>query len=241
MKANASQRWLIILLAVASVGTTLLVGLTVWNRHEQSLNHADGLRGGVMSTTAPNEVPILTTLPSFTLIDHNEAAFGSEHLRGKVWIADFIFSRCAGPCPMMTSRLARLQTKLNTHDRWDDIRLVSISVDGNHDTPAVLKRYAQAAGADDHHWLFLTGSQKDVWQLVTNGFRLPIGEDIKNASMPIFHSQKFVLVDALGRVRGFYDALEPNANQKLLKDLNRILAQTPPSASLNQNPVGGRR
>ena len=97
-----------------------------------------------------------------------------------------------------------------------------------------------AADADTEHWKFLTGPQQDIWNLATIGFRLPVGEENKNAQIPIFHSQKFVLVDSLGLVRGFYDALEQAGQQQLLDDLSRVIHETsnlspPPRISSPEN------
>lgn len=228
MSVTVTQRWLVALLAMASVGTTALVGINVFGRHRHpTADGGDDLRGGVLGPTSPENPPVLFTLPPFALIDHLGQTFGSQQLRGKTWIADFVFSRCAGPCPMMTQQMTQLQTQLAEHPAWKNIRLISVSVDPEHDTPSVLGQYADEAHADAGHWRFLTGAHSEIWRLIKTAFRLPIKEDPENRNMPIFHSQKFVLVDPLGRVRGFYDALEPQGRQDLMRDLDLVVLEMP--------------
>lgn len=224
MTRKERQRWLIGLLAITSIATTTLIGFNALVDHDVTAQEQT-LNGGANVSATSDNPPVLFDLPSFNLVDQSGARFGSEQLRGKIWIADFIFSRCAGPCPMMTHRLAQLQEQLSEHPRWEEIHLVSVSVDGDYDTPGVLQNYAQAAGAIPQRWKFLTGAQQDIWNLVLTGFRLPVGEAVKNAQMPILHSQKFVLVDRVGRVRGYYDALEPAGQERLLDDLSHVLPE----------------
>ena len=223
-KPSRTPRFIVALLALASLGTTALIGINVLGR-QHSGNANTPLQGGPLDAAATLDPAVLVTLPPFALIDQSGNAFGSDQLAGKVWIADFIFTRCAGPCPMMTSRMAGLQAQLAQHPRWKDIRLVSITVDPGRDTPSALREYARLAHADDEHWVFLTGTREKVWKLIRDGFKLPVGEDPDTTEMPIFHSQKFVLVDQVGRVRGFYDGLSDDGRGALSQDLNHILQE----------------
>src|SRR5206468_11373309 len=122
-----------------------------------------------------------------------------KSLAGKPWIADLIFTHCAGPCPVMTGKMASLQKALAS----SDVRLVSISVDPKNDTPAVLKEYAQKFGADESRWLFLTGDEQAAYD-VARGLLLPA--DPAKADAPIIHSTKFVLIDAAGKIRKYYSS-----------------------------------
>lgn len=224
MTPTKTQRILIALLAVTSIATTTLIAIRVLNRHRyQPTIPQVALQEAVVNNNPANGPPVLRQLPSFTLTDQSGQPFGQKQLQGKVWIADFVFTRCAGPCPMMTSQMAQLQIRLNEHPNRQDIRLVTFSVDPEHDTPAVLQEYARLAHADPQLWRFLTGRREEVWQLVKSGFALPVADAPDNTQMPIMHSQKFVLIDATGRVRGFYDALETPGQQKLWDDLHRVL------------------
>src|SRR6185295_8164904 len=98
-------------------------------------------------------------VPEFKLVDQNDKAFTKKDVLGKVWIADFVFTQCAGPCPMMTQAMAELQKEL----AGSPIQFVSISVDPAHDTPAVLKKYAGVMKADEKNWTFATGDPKEIF------------------------------------------------------------------------------
>jgi cytochrome oxidase Cu insertion factor (SCO1/SenC/PrrC family) len=220
--ANPSPKTLVILLAAVSLGTTALILINVANRRGPDA----AIVGGAIAPTGQLDPPVLVELPPFDLTERSGQPVKLADLTGKTLITAFIFTHCEGPCPMMTSRMAELQKQLASHPRWSDIRLVSISVDPVRDTPERLTEYATWAHADPQQWLFLTGERAYVWDLVRNGFKLPIGET-DNPQMPIFHSQKFLLIDGQGRIRGLYDGLEEEGRQKLLADLDKLLAATP--------------
>jgi cytochrome oxidase Cu insertion factor (SCO1/SenC/PrrC family) len=169
-------------------------------------------------------VRVLATLPEFELQSEQGESVDLYDLHGKVWIADFIFTRCAGTCPLITRDLVGLSKELAASPAEKEVKLISFSVDPDFDRPEVLRDYAKKAGAD---WTFLTGTRDAVRGLVSKGFKLPVG-DQDDASMPIFHSQNFMLVDRAGRVRGAYDALSADGRKDLKKDLAAVLAEPPP-------------
>jgi cytochrome oxidase Cu insertion factor (SCO1/SenC/PrrC family) len=170
--------------------------------------------------------PALLNLPPFSLTDQDGNAFGTDELLGKVWVADFIFTRCAGICPMLTSQMRKLQDELSQDPGWQDVRLVSFSVEPEYDDPQVLTDYAAQHGADPAHWRFLTGTREQIWGLSRNGFKLPVEENTReDADVPIIHSQQLVLVDRAGRVRGLYDGLEDASRVDLRRDAAKVLAE----------------
>ncbi len=177
--------------------------------------------------TSPG-IPVLVMLPEFSLTDQSGAAHGMRELRGSVWIAGFIFTRCAGACPMLTSRMQELQKVFQQSGSWGDVRLVSFSVDPEHDTPEVLSGYASNAGADLRHWRFLTGERPAIWELSRQAFKLPVEENVLEASVPIIHSQQLVLVDRAGRIRGYYDGLELESRNELVEHVAAVLAEPRP-------------
>jgi len=215
---STSRRPLVLLglLAAASLATTGLVAIWAYNQATQNQLPPDAM----------NPVPVLFELPAFELTERSGETVTRDDLLGKVWVGQFIFTRCAGPCPMITARTASLQDLLKQHSRWRDMRLVSFSVDPEHDTPEVLRRYADTAGADANQWLFLTGERAEMWSLVQDGFKLPVGEQ-DDPAMPILHSTRHVLVDAKGRTRGYYSALDDEGRAALLRDLSLVLKETP--------------
>ncbi len=183
------------------------------------------LRPGSGEESADRSIPVLGTIPAFTLTDQSGSDFGTDQLDGKVWIANFIFTRCTATCPMQTRELATIQNRLRRHPLRRDIRLISITVDPEHDTPEVLKSYASAHSADPHMWRFLTGSEDDVRKLSRDSFFLPVEEAADDATSPIVHSSKFILIDPYRRIRGYYEALSADERRDLTRDLDRVLAE----------------
>src|SRR5438105_6860992 len=151
------------------------------------------------------------TLPSFELTNQDGREFGSTELAGKIWIADFVFTSCPGPCPLISNRMSELQKPLEK----TDIHLVSFTVDPEKDTPEVLRSYAQTLHADLKRWDFLTGSRPAIYALARDGFKLAVSDGSDETGLPV-HSTRIVLVDRGGVVRGYYDALAPDAVTKLL-------------------------
>jgi protein SCO1/2 len=167
---------------------------------------------------APAEtLPVLATVPEFSFTSQTGATVGRDSLRGKAWIADFIFTRCAGPCPIMTDRLSQVQRALGSSG--DDVRLVSVSVDPDYDRPDILAKYGARFGADPARWLFLTGPADAVEKFVTKGMLLGLAKDGAGAPM---HAQKFVVVDREGRIRAYRDLEDPNLVPQLLTDLDTL-------------------
>jgi cytochrome oxidase Cu insertion factor (SCO1/SenC/PrrC family) len=179
------------------------------------------LAAGVTARLRTPLPAVYATLPDFALVDQNGRAFGSSALRGRIWIADFIFTHCGGICPAMTSRLARLRRELP-----DQVAFVSFTVDPTRDTPEVLARYARDFGAADS-WSFVTGPQQALYALATGGFKLEAFEvppdQQAGGDGPFLHSGKFVLVDAESRIRGYYDSSDEAAVRRLAADAHRVL------------------
>jgi len=158
--------------------------------------------------------------PDFTFTERSGQTVHRADLAGKVWIADFFYTSCPGPCPMLSSRLSAIQEKLG--DRAD-VRLVSISLDPEKDTPEVLKQYAERFKAGPK-WLFLTGDKATTHLLVQTGFKLAIAEE-RNNPEPITHSTKLLLIDREGWIRGFYEGVGQDQTEQLIKDVDKLLAE----------------
>jgi cytochrome oxidase Cu insertion factor (SCO1/SenC/PrrC family) len=116
-------------------------------------------------------LPVYGVIPDFALIDQSGHSVGRSDLEGKIWIASFLFTNCPDECPLLTAEMARLQSDLA---HITDLRLVSISVDPDRDTPAVLSQYAERFNANPGRWLFLTGDKRAIYRLAREGFRLGI-------------------------------------------------------------------
>jgi cytochrome oxidase Cu insertion factor (SCO1/SenC/PrrC family) len=159
------------------------------------------------------ELPDYETVPHFSMTDSQGHAFDSSQLTGKVWAVDFIYTNCPGPCPMMTSQMHRVEKKVEGEP---DVRLVSISVDPDRDTPAVLDAFAHKFGGPTPHWVFLTGSPETVHLLAHDVFK--VGDLIKLMD----HSTKFVVVDKRGHVRGYYSSFDPEGIASLERDIEAL-------------------
>jgi len=151
----------------------------------------------LLMTCGDEAPPVLAEVPVFTLVDQDGEGYGAEDLRGKPWIASFIFTRCPSVCPMLTSTVRNLQGRLE----GVDIRFVSFSVDPENDTPEVLRRYADSHGADLSTWHFLTGSSEALRETIEEGLRVSMGV---REGRDITHGTHLVLVDAEMHVRGYY-------------------------------------
>ncbi|MEO8049561.1 MAG: SCO family protein [Acidobacteriota bacterium] len=162
-------------------------------------------------------LPSFGVVPDFTLTDQTGAAFKSAaKLDKKIWIADFIFTNCPGPCPRMSSQMHQVQTTLAGNDA---VRFVSFTVDPARDTPPVLAAYAQHFEATTGKWYFLTGAEADLNRMSRGVFML------NNVDGSLQHSTRFALIDGSGRIRGYYLTSEPDAIPTLIADTRRLLKE----------------
>lgn len=158
-------------------------------------------------------LPAYGVVPEFHLTAQTAQPFDSRSLQGKVWVVDFIFTNCPGPCPRMTSQMKQVQ-------RATDIRLVSISIDPKRDTPEVLAAFAQKFHADLSRWVFLTGPRETIQHLSRNVFLLgDVDETLQ-------HSTRFVLVDRKSRIRGFYETSGADSIPRLVADIKSLVKET---------------
>lgn len=210
LMARLNQRtitlWKMTLVLIPIVTLALLL----WLRQLE----LDALRGRIISSYGK--------VPAFQLVNQNGVPFGSSQLAGKIWIADFIFTSCPGPCPMISARMSELQKPLEK----TDVHLVSFTVDPAKDTPQVLRSYAEKLQAEPNRWDFLTGPQSTIYDLSRNGFKLAVADGSDGAGVPL-HSTRFVLVDRRGEIRGYYDSVAADAITKLLADTNHLLREEP--------------
>lgn len=150
------------------------------------------------------ECPITDTtqhyIPQFAFANQNGQLVGSEEMKGKITIVDFFFTSCPSICPVMSKEMERVNDMFREEDR---VRILSISIDPEYDTPEVLQTYADEHGAQAGKWDFLSGDKLETYQLARCGFVLPT---IDGMGVPddFVHSDKFVLIDEQGRIRGYY-------------------------------------
>ena len=160
-----------------------------------------------------SSLPVYYDVPTFDLVAQDGQPFHSGILAGKIWVADFIYTTCPGPCPRMTSQMHEVQDAILPSP---DVKLVSFTVDPERDTPPVLADYAKVHGASKDHWYFLTGPAPTLQKLDRDVFKL----GSLNAAME--HSTRFVLVDRQSRIRGYYETSEPKAISRLIGDIRAL-------------------
>ncbi|MFY2563250.1 SCO family protein [Corallococcus terminator] len=170
-------------------------------------------------------LPVFGALPTFQLTDQTGRPLSDVDLRGAVVVADFIFTRCPTVCPLLTAKMARLQRQ--AREAGLSVRFVSFSVDPRYDTPERLAAYAKTRHLDTSNWSLLTGPLEDVETTVLEGFRVMMGRDVdagEDDFLSIFHGEHFVLVDADGRIRGYYRVLDDSGGlESLERDLEALV------------------
>lgn len=168
----------------------------------------------------PPELPIISQVPEFELISENGQRFGSKDLRGRVYLANFVFARCPSVCPKMLGELEKIQKRVRGTGK--KVAIVTFTVDPEHDNETALFNLARKHKANPFTWTFLTGSDKEaMFKLYRDGFKVGVEQNPKNM-FDIAHSEKIVLVDGENRVRGFY-SFETNDVNKLMIDVGLLI------------------
>src|SRR5437773_1974582 len=170
-------------------------------------------------------LPMYGSVPDFALTNQSGRVVSLSDLRRKVWVADIIFTRCAGPCAKMTREMSELQSAIQANEA---VQFVSLTADPEFDSPDVLKRYGEQFGASPGRWHFLTGRKADLYRLATKGLMLALDEvrpEQRESDNDLFvHSTRFVVVDKQGRIRASFDGAEPSSRPRILETI-RVLMQ----------------
>lgn len=164
-----------------------------------------------------SKLPELGIIAPFEFTDQSGMSFASVQLKGKVWVADFFFTNCPGPCPRMSNQLRRVQEETAN---LAAVHLVSITVDPDRDTPAAMKAFAKRYQAKPERWTFLTGDKERIRKLMVESFYLGFADSLQE------HSTRFVLVDQEMKIRGFYDSFAKDSIDKLIEDIQNLHDRT---------------
>lgn len=164
-------------------------------------------------------LPVLGQVEPFQLKERSGKEITLDSLKGKVWVANFIFTSCTSQCPLIMMEALKVSKALLFKENF---RMVSVTIDPDTDTPKRLTEYADEWKADPFKWLFLTGNFVDVKNLMQKGLNMPA--EVEGVDM--MHSSKFVLVDHLAQIRGYYDADDGLQMKKLLRDSKELLKKT---------------
>lgn len=185
-----------------------------------------------MNRVLPPELPVLFQLPEYSLTNEYSETFGSKDLRGKIYLANFLFTTCPSTCPALVNRMKTVQKRVR--GLGQKVAIVSFTVDPANDSPEVLKKYALKNKYNPYIWSWLTGEKQDLKDLLIGGFKVPMGDgetlngkvDGEDVSLfDIAHTNKIVLVDVIGRIRGYYGTDMEGVN-KLMIDLGLLANRT---------------
>lgn len=208
-KILATSLWVAALLLMVG----LIAFLSVIHSHQAQASNIAG------EIAAENQQPPMPEfeVANFSLTDQLGQKVSNQSLKGHVWIASFIFTRCNQLCPMMSTELETLQKKISN----PAIKIVSFSVDPKWDTPKVLEAYGKRYNADDKRWLFLTGEQKTIGDVATS---LKLGVAMGPNPNVLTHSDKLVLIGPDGKSRGIYTGIDDSDINKLAADAEKLAA-----------------
>lgn len=183
---------------------------------------------------APKPPSDLGAIPSFKLTDQTDHAFTERDMAGKAWVVDFFFSRCTGVCPMLAERMRGIAAWLDRDPRYGArAGLISITVDPEGDSPARLAEYGAANRVEPARWRLLTGASETIQDVIVRGFHVAVGDrkgEPGSGHFDILHGSHLVLVDAHGRIRGYYDT-DPDGIERLKRDLARVLDEPAPTTN----------
>jgi protein SCO1/2 len=155
---------------------------------------------------------------SFALVNQEGKTVSDKNLEGKILVVDFFFTHCPSVCPRMTNNLKKIQDGFATDTT---VLINSFSIDPERDSTKRLAQYAQKFNVTGKGWNFLTGSKQEIYLLARKGFYIT-ATDGDGGADDFIHSDKFVLVDKKGRIRGFYEGIEPSAMPQLVKDIRKL-------------------
>lgn len=178
--------------------------------------------------TTPADSEIRFPVPEFSFTERGGQTITNADLRGKVWIASFVFTRCTGPCPQMSATVARLQGELAD---LPDLRFVTFTIDPDRDQLTDLKQYADSFRADPARWLFLTGPEQAMHKFAVEGFKLMAARSSSPSPKPgeeFDHSSRLAVVDKQGVIRGYYDGMapdRPDGKAELEESLTKLKAK----------------
>ncbi|PVW17258.1 SCO family protein [Marixanthomonas spongiae] len=217
----------------------LIFGIWAVPKIIDRLSHGEVVKNDRLSTKRPisgttetaegSKMVTINKIPEFTFVNQEGDTISNDYYRGKVYVVEFFFSTCPSICPIMNANMVKVEEAFKNEE---DFGIASFSIDPEHDTPKVLKEYAEKYGVDHPHWNFLTGDKKDILKLSNEGFKLYAAEN-PEAEGGFEHSGMFALVDKNGNVRSridengnpliYYDGLDEKNIHMLIEDIKKLL------------------
>ncbi len=170
--------------------------------------------------TIENGDTINYTIPDFHFLRQDSVQFGNQELKGKPYIAYFFFTSCPSVCPRMTQGALRVQRSLGKYN--EDFNIVGFSIDPKRDTAAKLRDYAQEYTVDLNNWHFLRGEESEIASIGKKAFYIGISKD-KNEPGGFLHSEKMILIDAQGHIRGYYSGTDADEVKRLITEMKFLI------------------
>lgn len=176
-----------------------------------------------MNRDLPEPLPMLYKAPNFNLTNEFGKPFGAADLAGKPYVANFMFSSCPTTCPALMEKMQLIQKRVR--GLGTNFAIVSFTVDPENDTPKVLHKYARDLQANPFVWSFLTGEKEELQKTLIDGFKVPMGEFeqiegvVDGAKVSLFdiaHTNKVVLVDREGMIRGYYSTTKEDIDRLMI-------------------------
>ena len=161
---------------------------------------------------------VYPTIPTFQFTNQDSVSVTDKDFAGKIYVADFFFVTCPTICPIMKKNMLKVYEAFKDSD---DVRILSHTIDPNHDTPAVLKQYAKDLGVTGPMWQFVTGDREKIYDIGENHYLVTAGVD-STAPGGYIHSGAFVLIDKEKHIRGQYDGTTDEGTNKLIADIKRL-------------------
>ena len=208
----------LIALGFAVIVLSVLSGLALWSWQANLQRH------GSREERPLEGLQIFGVVPEFSFIERDRRRVTLAELKGAVWLLNFIYTSCPDTCPIQSAQMREIQEDFKDEK---DLRLVSITVDPQRDTPEVLTEYANRFSADPARWFFLTGEKETIYKFAQEGFRLGAvelpHEKRPESGATHTHSPRFVLIDRDAQIRGYYVSTEVEAMKRLRRDLKILL------------------
>ncbi|MEH0155333.1 SCO family protein [Limibacter armeniacum] len=216
----------ILLLAILLLAPVLIFGfLKLFGENKYALNMINPAELKVYSMKAvnceSNEVDGVHRIPDFSFTNQDGKVITNKDYEGKIYVADFFFATCPDICIVMTSELLRVQEKYKDNP---DVKILSHTVNPEHDTPKVLKEYAKSYGADTNMWNFVTGPKEAIYEQARCGYFVTAKPEENNPD-DFIHSDKLILVDKENRIRGFYSGTDRDDVDRLITEINLLMQE----------------
>ena len=188
----------------------------------------------IVNTISKEDLVKFEKVPHFEFIDQDKKIISNKDFEDKVYIVEFFFTSCPTICPKMNANMVKIQNEFYGNPEFG---IASFSIDPNHDTPEILKAYAQEKGATLKNWHFMTGDKDEIYTFSNDGFRLYVGENA-DVEGGFEHSGLFALIDKDGFIRSrtvktgenenpikFYNGLDAKEIQWLKEDIAVLLKE----------------